>query len=216
MLLIPKPGPVKAGEAPQMRTVFDLWAQNANTVKRLSPLPDIDGILRRVACGRYCLILDGQDAYEQIRIVPEHVNHSAVTTPDGNMDHDVSMPVLVGKEDELSSLNSMEVSTKNAKPSLEKQIKTVRKSPRQCRKLQAAETGRPETSWEFASCMTQNFVLNGPGGQKEGGDIRDTGNKLTIRIPAKVLNKELAHQAADLSKIKEDEPVVLTEMLSRG
>jgi len=31
------------------------------------------------------LIIDGQDAYEQIRIIPEHVPRTAVTTPDGNM-----------------------------------------------------------------------------------------------------------------------------------
>lgn len=83
MMLIPKPS--KAGEAPRLRTVFDLRAQNANTVKRSSPLPDIDGILRRAAKGRYRSILDGKDAYEQIRIIPEHVERSAVTTPDGNM-----------------------------------------------------------------------------------------------------------------------------------
>ena len=85
MMLIPKPGPIKPGEAPRMRTVFDLRARNANTIKRSSPLPDIDGILRRVARGKFRSILDGQDAYEQIRIIPEHVNRSAVTTPDGNM-----------------------------------------------------------------------------------------------------------------------------------
>lgn len=83
MMLIPKPG--KPGEAPRLRTVFDLRAHNANTVKRSSPLPDIDGILRRVARGKYRSILDGKDAYEQIRIVPEHVERTAVTTPDGNM-----------------------------------------------------------------------------------------------------------------------------------
>ena len=54
-------------------------------MKRSSPLPDIDGILRRVAKGRYRSILDGKDAYEQIRVVPEHVERTAVTTPDGNM-----------------------------------------------------------------------------------------------------------------------------------
>ena len=83
MMLIPKPS--KSGELPRLRTVFDLRARNANTVKRSSPLPDIDGILRRVAKGRYRSILDGKDAYEQIRVVPEHVERTAVTTPDGNM-----------------------------------------------------------------------------------------------------------------------------------
>lgn len=79
MLFIRKPGTDK------LRTVIDLRERNANTKKLSSPLPDIDGILRRVARKRYRSIIDGQDAYEQIRIVPEHVDRSAVTTPDGNM-----------------------------------------------------------------------------------------------------------------------------------
>ena len=33
----------------------------------------------------YCSIIDGQDAYKQIRVIPEHVERTAVTTPDGNM-----------------------------------------------------------------------------------------------------------------------------------
>jgi hypothetical protein len=45
-------------------------------------LPDIDGILRRVAKGHYRSIIDSQDAYEQIHIVPEHVEHSVVTGAD--------------------------------------------------------------------------------------------------------------------------------------
>lgn len=65
--------------------VFDLQARNANTIKRSSPLPDIDGILRRVSRGKYQSILDRKDTYEQIRVVLEHVELTAVTTPDGNM-----------------------------------------------------------------------------------------------------------------------------------
>lgn len=59
--------------------------RNKNTHKLSAPLPDIDGILRRVSKGRYRSVIDGQDAYEQIRTIPEHVERSAVTTPDGNM-----------------------------------------------------------------------------------------------------------------------------------
>ena len=33
----------------------------------------------------YHSIIDGQDVYEQIRVIPEHVERTAVTTPDGNM-----------------------------------------------------------------------------------------------------------------------------------
>lgn len=83
MLLIRKPG--KAGEPPRLCTVVDLWARNANTKKLSSPLPDIDGILRRVARASFRSVIDGQDAYEQIRVVPEHVERTTVTTPDGNM-----------------------------------------------------------------------------------------------------------------------------------
>ena len=50
-----------------------------------SPLPDIDGVLRRVALAKYWSMLDLKNAYEQIQIKMDHVPRSAVTTPDGNM-----------------------------------------------------------------------------------------------------------------------------------
>ena len=53
--------------------VVDLHKRNKNTHKLSASLPDIDGILRRVSKGCYRSIIDGQDAYEQIRIIPEHV-----------------------------------------------------------------------------------------------------------------------------------------------
>ena len=92
MMFIAKPGK-KVGSVPELRTVVDLRARNANTVKMSSPLPDIDSVLRRVAGARYRSLLDLKNAYEQIRIVPEHVDRSAVTTPDGNM---VSLVVQMG------------------------------------------------------------------------------------------------------------------------
>jgi hypothetical protein len=49
--------------------------------------------LARVAQRKYRSIIDGQDAYEQIRIIPEHVERSTVTTPDGNM---VSAVIQIG------------------------------------------------------------------------------------------------------------------------
>ena len=79
MLFIRKPGSDK------LRTVVDLCERNKNTVKLTSPLPDMEGILRRVASKRYRLVMDGQDAYEQIRVIPKHVPRTAMTTPDGNM-----------------------------------------------------------------------------------------------------------------------------------
>ena len=81
MLLIPKPGT----NPPQLRTVVDLRERNSNTKKLTSPLPDMEGMLRRIASKPYRTTLDLKNAYEQIRIVPEHVERSAVTTPDGNM-----------------------------------------------------------------------------------------------------------------------------------
>jgi hypothetical protein len=79
MLFIRKPGSDK------LRTVVDLRERNKNTRKLTSPLPDMEGILRRVAGKKFKSVLDRQDAYEQIRVVPEHVPRTAMTTPDGNM-----------------------------------------------------------------------------------------------------------------------------------
>ena len=67
--------------------------RNKNTVKITSPLPDIEGVLRCVATKPYRLVLDLTAAYEQIWIVPKHVDQSAMTTPDGNM---VSLVLQMG------------------------------------------------------------------------------------------------------------------------
>ena len=82
MLLIPKPN---TSNPVQLRTVVDLRERNKNTVKMTSPLPDMDGMLRRAASRPYRTLLDMKNAYEQIRVIPEHVPRTAVTTPDGNM-----------------------------------------------------------------------------------------------------------------------------------
>jgi RNase H-like domain found in reverse transcriptase/Reverse transcriptase (RNA-dependent DNA polymerase)/Integrase zinc binding domain len=58
-----------------------------------SPLPNIEGILRRIASKVYWSLMDMKDAFEQIRIIPEHVPRTAVTTPDGTM---VSMVIQQG------------------------------------------------------------------------------------------------------------------------
>ena len=81
MMLIPKPGT----NPPQLRTVVDLRERNQNTQKLTSPLPDMEGMLRRTASKPFRTALDLKNAYEKIRIIPEHVERSAVTTPDGNM-----------------------------------------------------------------------------------------------------------------------------------
>jgi hypothetical protein len=81
MLLIPK---VKS-DSLKLRVVVDLRAQNANTKKMSSPLLDMEGILHRASRCKFRSLIDGQDAYEQICIIPEHIPRSAVSTPDGNM-----------------------------------------------------------------------------------------------------------------------------------
>jgi hypothetical protein len=91
MLLIPKP---RAPGGPLLlRTVVDLRARNDNTVKQTSPLPDPEGILRRAAAHPFRSLMDGKDAYEQIRVDSDHVDRTAVTTPDGNM---VSLVIQIG------------------------------------------------------------------------------------------------------------------------
>ena len=65
--------------------MFDKREQNANTHKLASPLPDIEEILREVSRHKYWSIIDGKDAYEQIRVIPDHVPRTLFTTPDGTM-----------------------------------------------------------------------------------------------------------------------------------
>ncbi len=79
MLLIRKPGTTL------LCTVIDLQARNANTCKLASPLPDVDGILHRVACAKYFSLMDSSDGYKQVHVEPSHVHRTAVSTPDGNM-----------------------------------------------------------------------------------------------------------------------------------
>jgi len=84
LLMIPKLS--LTGDKPGIRTVFDKREQNANTYKLASPLPDIEEILREVSKHKFRSLIDGKDAYEQIRIIPEHVNRTLFTTPDGTME----------------------------------------------------------------------------------------------------------------------------------
>ena len=82
MLLIPKP---HTSNPVLLRCVVDLRERNKNTQKMTSPLPDMEGMLRRAAGHKYRSTLDLKSAYEQIRVIPEHVPRTTVTTPDGNM-----------------------------------------------------------------------------------------------------------------------------------
>ncbi|KAG8726385.1 hypothetical protein FRC10_007164, partial [Ceratobasidium sp. 414] len=67
-------------------TVFDLRERNANTQKLASPLPDVEEILNKVAGYKYCSLIDGKDASEQIRIEPEDVRKTIFTSPSGTME----------------------------------------------------------------------------------------------------------------------------------
>lgn len=79
----PKPGP--DGKL-NIRTVVDKREQNSNTKKMSSPLPDMEEMLRNAAKHKYRSLIDGKDAYEQIRIIPEHVHRTLFNTPDGTME----------------------------------------------------------------------------------------------------------------------------------
>lgn len=84
MLMIPKIS--ASGGKPGLRTVFDKREQNSNTYKLASPLPDMEEILREVSKHKFRSLIDGKDAYEQIRVIPEHVPRTLFTTPDGTME----------------------------------------------------------------------------------------------------------------------------------
>jgi len=66
--------------------VVDKRQINENTKKLVSPLPDMDAILRNVAKHPYRTLLDGKDAYEQIRVEPSDIPKTLFTTPDGTME----------------------------------------------------------------------------------------------------------------------------------
>ena len=65
--------------------MVDLRKPNKNTRKMTSPMPDMEGMLRRVCQHPFRSVLDLKGAYEQICVIPEHVPRTAVTMPDGNM-----------------------------------------------------------------------------------------------------------------------------------
>ena len=66
--------------------VFNKREQNSNTYKLASLLPDIEEILREVSKHKFRSLIDGKDAYEQIRVIPDHVPRTLFTTPDGTME----------------------------------------------------------------------------------------------------------------------------------
>ena len=59
--------------------------QNENTLADDTPMPDQEMIHRDVASAPFRMMLDLSDAYEQIRILPEHVIRTVFSTIFGNM-----------------------------------------------------------------------------------------------------------------------------------
>lgn len=90
MMMLYKPS--KDGEV-RLRTVCDTRERNKNSRRLSSPLPDIEAILRNITSHKFRSLLDGKDAYEQIRIEPSDVEKSLFATPDGTM---VSLVMQIG------------------------------------------------------------------------------------------------------------------------
>ena len=51
----------------------------------MSPLLDIESVLKRVTFKKYKSLINDKDTYEQIRIILEHINRSIFNTPDKTM-----------------------------------------------------------------------------------------------------------------------------------
>ncbi|GAA5979969.1 hypothetical protein JCM11641_008249 [Rhodosporidiobolus odoratus] len=77
MFSVPKHDPSEA------RFVINLKPRNANTRKRISPIPDMKGVRSRLGAHRYRTKLDFKNVYEQIRLALESVAKSGFVTPSG-------------------------------------------------------------------------------------------------------------------------------------
>ncbi|SCZ99444.1 BZ3500_MvSof-1268-A1-R1_Chr7-2g09538 [Microbotryum saponariae] len=65
------------------RFVIDLRACNSNTVKRFSPIPDMNNVRYEVARSHYRSKFDVAAAFEQVRVIPEHVDRTGFATVTG-------------------------------------------------------------------------------------------------------------------------------------
>lgn len=79
LLAIPKP----KADGLKLRAVVDKRSINDNTIKDLTPFPDQNIIRRDFARAQFRSKLDMTDAYEQVRVIPEHVPRTAFSTPMG-------------------------------------------------------------------------------------------------------------------------------------
>ncbi|SDA01109.1 BZ3500_MvSof-1268-A1-R1_C085g00462 [Microbotryum saponariae] len=77
------------------RFVIDLRARNSNTVKRFSPIPDMTNVRYEVARSRYRSKFDVAAAFEQVRVIPEHVDRTGFATVTGTYtSRSCSLPCL--------------------------------------------------------------------------------------------------------------------------
>ena len=67
----------------RLRTVVDARERNDNTYLDVTPLPDQDLVRDSVARARYRTKIDMTDAFEQIRVIPEHESRTAFASPLG-------------------------------------------------------------------------------------------------------------------------------------
>ncbi|KEP45382.1 Pol polyprotein/retrotransposon, partial [Rhizoctonia solani 123E] len=68
-----------------IRTVLDKREQNDNTVKLASPLPATEDVMLNVSRYPFKSVIDGKDAYEQIRVEEDDVLKTLFHTPMGTM-----------------------------------------------------------------------------------------------------------------------------------
>lgn len=79
MFAVPKANPAEG------RFVVNLKERNANTVREETPIPDMQEMRAAVAADPYRSKFDFKAAFEQVRVVPEHVQHTGFKTPYGTM-----------------------------------------------------------------------------------------------------------------------------------
>jgi hypothetical protein len=66
-------------------TVIDGHQRNDNTIVDVTPMPDQETIRHDLARARFCSKIDLSNAYEQIRVNPEHEPHTVFAMIYGNM-----------------------------------------------------------------------------------------------------------------------------------
>lgn len=67
----------------RLRTVLDARERNENTYLDVTPLPDQDILRTMIARAKFRTKIDMTDAFEQIRIIPEHESRTAFVSPLG-------------------------------------------------------------------------------------------------------------------------------------